>query len=169
MLRVGVNAVHGRPAFVIASTSVKYAVVDYATCLPGGRDLVRADGSVFCHVCGRCVVRKIYRAHERLSFADPLERLRLLLPVAIVFLQNNLAYVATSHLDGPTYQIICQSKILITALLSVAILGKSLASKQWVSLAALTVGVALVQLSGSESGEEASIWEFTARMIAFPG
>lgn len=71
-------------------------------------------------------------------------------------LQNNLAYVATSHLDGPTYQIICQSKIIITALLSVAILGKSLLTRQWVSLGVLTLGVALVQISGSESGEQAS-------------
>lgn len=73
-----------------------------------------------------------------------------------VSVQNNLAYVATSHLDGPTYQIICQSKILITALLCVAILGRSLASRQWVSLGALTLGVGMVQLSGSETGHEAS-------------
>lgn len=77
-------------------------------------------------------------------------------PFVAVFVQNNLAYVATSHLDGPTYQIICQSKILITALLCVAILGRSLASRQWVSLGALTLGVGMVQLSGSETGTEAS-------------
>lgn len=59
--------------------------------------------------------------------------------------------MATSHLDGPTYQIICQSKIPITALLSVIILGKALSRRQWVSLAALTFGVGLVQFSGSES------------------
>lgn len=70
--------------------------------------------------------------------------------------QNNLAYVATTHLDGPTYQIICQSKILITALLSVAILGKTLVNRQWVSLGALTLGVGLVQLAGSEASREVS-------------
>ncbi|CAN0156132.1 unnamed protein product, partial [Hapterophycus canaliculatus] len=69
-----------------------------------------------------------------------------------LFLQNNLAYVATSHLDGPTYQIICQSKILITAILSVIILGKALTGRQWVSLAALTCGVGFVQMSGSDTG-----------------
>lgn len=76
------------------------------------------------------------------------------MPLDSVLFQNNLSYVATSHLDGPTYQIICQSKIIITALLSVAILGRSLLSRQWVSLGALTLGVALVQLSGSEAGEK---------------
>lgn len=77
-------------------------------------------------------------------------------PFVAVLVQNNLAYMATSHLDGPTYQIICQSKILITALLVVAILGRSLTWKQWVSLGVLTLGVGLVQLSGSDSGNKAS-------------
>lgn len=76
--------------------------------------------------------------------------------LAALFSQNNLSYVATSNLDGPTYQIICQSKILITALLSVLILGKTLSNKQWASLGPLTMGVALVQLSGSESGAKVS-------------
>lgn len=66
-------------------------------------------------------------------------------------LQNNLAYVAAEHLDGPTYQIICQSKIPITAVLSVVILGKALSVRQWASLIALTFGVGLVQICGSES------------------
>lgn len=70
--------------------------------------------------------------------------------------QNNLSYVATSHLDGATYQIICQSKILITALLSVIILGKSLLGRQWLSLMALTIGMAMVQMSGSTSASHVS-------------
>lgn len=69
-------------------------------------------------------------------------------------LQNNLAYVAAEHLDGPTYQIICQSKIPITALLSVIILGKALSIRQWISLMALTFGVGLVQICGSESTDK---------------
>lgn len=77
--------------------------------------------------------------------------------------QNNLAYVATSHLDGPTYQIICQSKIPITAVLSVIILGKALSMRQWISLTVLMFGVGLVQLSGAESAGKVSCWSFIYR------
>ncbi|CAM9374789.1 unnamed protein product [Scytosiphon promiscuus] len=82
---------------------------------------------------------------------QPGQYLKMGVPALLYTLQNNLAYVATSHLDGPTYQIICQSKILITAILSVVILGKALTSRQWVSLTALTCGVGFVQMSGSEA------------------
>eukprot|EP00904_Undaria_pinnatifida_P009249 jgi/Undpi1/5454/HiC_scaffold_2.g00733.m1 len=88
------------------------------------------------------------------TIGQPEQYLKMGVLALLYTLQNNLAYVAASHLDGPTYQIICQSKILITALLSVVILGKSLFRRQWTSLGALTLGVALVQVSGSESGEE---------------
>lgn len=71
-----------------------------------------------------------------------------------LLLQNNLAYVAAEHLDGPTYQIICQSKIPITAVLSVVILGKALSVRQWASLIGLTFGVGLVQICGSESTDK---------------
>lgn len=80
-------------------------------------------------------------------------------------MQNNLAYVATNSLDGPTYQIICQSKIPITALLSVIILGKSLSNRQWVSLAVLTCGVGLVQTSGSDSAGKVNDEGYTAGVV----
>ena len=72
--------------------------------------------------------------------------------------------MATSHLDGPTYQIICQSKIPITAVLSVIILGKALSVRQWISLTVLMFGVGLVQLSGSESAGKVSCWNFYRQM-----
>ncbi|CAB1118117.1 unnamed protein product [Ectocarpus sp. CCAP 1310/34] len=86
---------------------------------------------------------------------NPVQYLKMGVPALLYTIQNNLAYVATNSLDGPTYQIICQSKIPITALLSVIILGKSLSSRQWVSLAVLTCGVGLVQTSGSDSADKA--------------
>ncbi|CAM9374562.1 unnamed protein product [Scytosiphon promiscuus] len=88
------------------------------------------------------------------TVGQPEQYLKMGVLALLYTIQNNLAYVAASHLDGPTYQIMCQSKILITALLSVAILGKALSSRQWASLTALTLGVCLVQLSGTESAGE---------------
>ncbi|CAM9706315.1 unnamed protein product, partial [Hapterophycus canaliculatus] len=92
------------------------------------------------------------------TIGQPYQYLKMGVLAVLYTIQNNLAYVATSHLDGPTYQIICQSKILITALLSVAILRKALSSRQWMSLTALTCGVCLVQLFGSEVAGEVTNW-----------
>ncbi|XP_076828748.1 solute carrier family 35 member A3b [Brachyhypopomus gauderio] len=75
----------------------------------------------------------------------PLETLKLTIPSGIYTLQNNLLYVALSHLDAATYQVTYQLKILTTALFSVSMLGMRLGSYQWLSLLILMTGVVLVQ------------------------
>eukprot|EP00903_Cladosiphon_okamuranus_P020007 g18378.t1 len=90
------------------------------------------------------------------TVGQPGQYLKMGVLALLYTLQNNLAYVAAEHLDGPTYQIICQSKIPITAVLSVVILGKALSIRQWASLIALTCGVGLVQIYGSESTAKGS-------------
>ncbi|CBN78543.1 conserved unknown protein [Ectocarpus siliculosus] len=101
------------------------------------------------------------------TVGNPVQYFKMGVPALLYTIQNNLAYVATNSLDGPTYQIICQSKIPITALLSVIILGKSLSSRQWVSLAVLTCGVGLVQTSGSDSAGKVSNATTSNSLIGF--
>ncbi|CAM9863081.1 unnamed protein product [Choristocarpus tenellus] len=86
--------------------------------------------------------------------SKPLDVLKMAVPACLYVVQNNLAYVAVSNLDGPTYQLLYQLKILTTAIFSVVMLNRVLGSLQWASLVMLALGVAMVQVSGSKSAEE---------------
>ena len=72
---------------------------------------------------------------------------RLIVPAGLYTLQNTLVYVAISNLDAITFQVTYQLKILTTVLFSIALLGRSVTRRQWVSLILLTIGVAVVQIS----------------------
>jgi len=68
------------------------------------------------------------------------------LKAMVYTIQNNLLYVAVTHLDAATTQVTYQLKILTTALFAVTMLHVRLTVMQWVSLVLLLIGVTLVQL-----------------------
>ncbi|XP_071536088.1 UDP-N-acetylglucosamine transporter-like [Panulirus ornatus] len=76
--------------------------------------------------------------------------LKVCVPSLVYLIQNNLLYYSASNIDAATYQVTNQMKILTTAIFAVLILHKRLRGTQWVSLALLTVGVCLVQISSSD-------------------
>jgi UDP-sugar transporter A1/2/3 len=76
---------------------------------------------------------------------------QLAIPAAFYTLQNILQYTAVSNLDAVHVQVLYQAKILITALLSVVLLRRSLSVKRWASLILLTFGVCMVSLPSSDS------------------
>jgi len=84
---------------------------------------------------------------ERMMNLVNRESIKLIIPAALYLLQNNLLFVALSHLSVPTYQISSQGKLLATAIFSRLLLKKHLSAMQYCAIALLGLGVAVVQLS----------------------
>jgi len=110
-------------------------------------------------------VTKWWEALHSTIVRQPLDTVKVMVPSAVYLIQNNLLYVAASNLDVATYQITYQLKILTTAMFAVTMLGKKLIPTQWVSLLALIVGVAMVQLSDVK--ESASAGPDQSKFIGF--
>lgn len=100
---------------------------------------------------------RITEPHKRIAyevFGKPRETLRMVIPSGLYALQNNLLYIALTHLEAATFQVTYQLKILSTAIFSVLLLGRSLNARQWVALVLLMVGVTLVQMESSGAKEK---------------
>jgi len=122
----------------------------------------------------------IFLSHQIFSCIDALKKqllgqpwdtLKVCVPAMLYTIQNNLFYLAASHLEAATFMIVSQLKIFATALFSVILLQRYLAKAQWFSLAVLFIGVSLVQLQtggGSKklSGDENPVIGFTAACVA---
>ncbi|XP_048586800.1 UDP-N-acetylglucosamine transporter [Nematostella vectensis] len=72
--------------------------------------------------------------------------LKLSIPSLLYTMQNNLLYLAMTHLDAATFQITNQLKIMTTALFSILLLNKSISRKRWFYLLMLMIGVAVVEI-----------------------
>jgi len=66
-------------------------------------------------------------------------------PALLYLVQNNLLYVATTHLDAATCQVAYQLKLLTTAFFTVTLLKRHISVRRWLALGLLFVGVVLVQ------------------------
>lgn len=88
---------------------------------------------------------------EKTVIKEPMDTLKVAVPAIVYYVQNNLIYLAATHLDPATSQVTYQLKILTTALFSVFILKKKLILLQWFSLILLFAGVACVQLTQRKS------------------
>jgi drug/metabolite transporter (DMT)-like permease len=81
---------------------------------------------------------------------------QMAIPAFLYTLANSLQYIGITNLDAATFQVTYQLKIIVTAILSVSILKRSLSGRQWVSLLLLMVGVAIVSLPQADSSTLAS-------------
>jgi UDP-sugar transporter A1/2/3 len=77
------------------------------------------------------------------------ECLKLLVPAGLYFCQNNVLIFAVTNLDTAVYQVCYQMKLVVTAVLSVLLLGRSLSSAQWLAVLLLCVGIVGVNMSAA--------------------
>lgn len=84
----------------------------------------------------------------------PLATCRMMIPACLYLVSNSLLYVALSCLTVPVFQILYQGKLVITAVVSVLVLGKKFTLQQWFCLFAISVGVAIVVVD--ERGESSA-------------
>lgn len=67
------------------------------------------------------------------------------MPAFLYTLQNNLRYLALSYIASSTYQLLIQSKIITTAVMSVVMLQVKIVRIQWLILAILFASLVLTQ------------------------
>lgn len=137
MMRYTRTRSHDRPLYVSSSAVVVVEMTKLVVCIIV---VLVQEGSVS---------HGLKSIHRNL-FGNPLDSLKLAVPAGLYAMQNNLLYLALSHLESSTFQVVYQGKVLTTALFSVFILNRSLTTPKWISLGMLMVGVILVQLQIAE-------------------
>lgn len=75
---------------------------------------------------------------------------KIAMPAGLYTLANSLQYVAISNLDAATFHVTYQFKIIVTAVLSVYMLKRSINGRQWLSLVLLMIGVGIVSIPQEE-------------------
>lgn len=88
---------------------------------------------------------RAYRSIKTNIIDNYIDTLKVAVPSFVYYIQNNLLYVGSTHLDAATTQVTYQLKILTTAIFSVLMLNKKLSKIQWIALVTLFVGVALIE------------------------
>ncbi|CAG9532615.1 unnamed protein product [Cercopithifilaria johnstoni] len=83
---------------------------------------------------------------KREVFYNSKDTFKICIPAVIYIIQNNLFYMAASHLEAAAYMVTAQLKIFTTAIFAVIMLKRTIARRQWLSLGILFVGICLVQL-----------------------
>eukprot|EP00448_Togula_jolla_P021691 CAMPEP_0170590108 /NCGR_PEP_ID=MMETSP0224-20130122/11694_1 /TAXON_ID=285029 /ORGANISM="Togula jolla, Strain CCCM 725" /LENGTH=401 /DNA_ID=CAMNT_0010913883 /DNA_START=160 /DNA_END=1365 /DNA_ORIENTATION=- len=98
--------------------------------------------------------RPAFQEIVRVIMDKPRDLMKLSIPGLLYAGQNNLLFLALAHLSSAKYLVTYQLKTLSTAIMSVVFLQRSLTSAQWIALVALSCGVAIIQIGGSQPTPE---------------
>ena len=67
-------------------------------------------------------------------------------PALLYWGSNTLLYVAISNLEVPIFQVFYQAKLVVTAIVSVVMLGRRYVARQWICLVVISVVVSILAL-----------------------
>ena len=110
--------------------------------------------SIFaCFVLDSSATMNKFKSVLKTDAGVELDWLKLCVPSVLYTVQNSLQYAAMGELSAPVFQVMYQMKIITTAFFSVILLNRHISALQWGSILALTLGVALVQLSQQKSAD----------------
>jgi len=156
MPKYSINAKHVSLIVLVVQQVAVVLVIRFSR-IRGSGDAYLASTAVLVTECFKLGINlllesRLVRANKKknTSLASKLvsrEGLKLIVPAILYVVQNIAEYVALSNLTVPVYQITNQGKLLTTALFSRILLNKHFSPRQYLALAVLTVGVAVVQLS----------------------
>jgi UDP-sugar transporter A1/2/3 len=73
--------------------------------------------------------------------------LQLIPPALLYLIQNSLVFISLAYLTIPTFQVLSQTKLILTALLSTLFLNHTYKARQWGGLVLLTSGVTIITVS----------------------
>lgn len=91
-------------------------------------------------------LRRAFESFKSQVIDNYMDTLKVAVPSFVYYVQNNLLYVGSTHLDAATGSVTYQLKILTTAIFSVLMLNKKLGKIQWIALLVLFTGVAIIEM-----------------------
>ena len=94
----------------------------------------------------RAITQKGLEIFKQRLYGRPHDLLRISVPAVFYWASNTLLYVAISNLSVPIFQLMAQTKLVVTAVVSVLVLGRHYSYRQWACLVIISISVALVTL-----------------------
>jgi len=127
--------------------------------------ILMTEATKFVLACGlesRRTGGKLWQSLQIHIGQRPQDMVAIVIPSVLYVMQNSLVVVALSNLSAPLFQVAYQCKLLTTALVSCLFLGRRYSIQQWICLASLGLGVAIVVL-----GETTTTTQTTAPSSLF--
>ena len=90
-------------------------------------------------------------------FKKPKDTLKLGVPAALYFIQNQCLQIASANLPAAVFQVMYQGKTLVVALCSVILLQKELTRARWFAIFVMGCGLGVVQLAKAEEKSQSSM------------